>query len=562
MKLTPWLCSIKNGIARAFKQAKVKRRRVAVGEQLLANGGGAEQLEDRTVLNAQYYMTDHQDGVYDSGHLLQPQPNPPIDLQLDPIGNPAIPIRVYFNGLVNVSGSVPNGNHPFVTRLSVNTAGVTGFAYYFGGDVSNAPFLTFWYEVENGENTPGPLVGVQDLHITGGDLFGNTKITDGGAAQNIVNLDVLADSGTGSGNPSQSDPGAIIDQQSFLSRGVVVKKHIFIDTKPIVLDVTSTTANSTPYGGVTNGPRPYRVGDAPIYIQVRYSEAVTVAGTPTLALATDGHFGLDGTDARAVYYSGSGTNVLTFEYIIRPGDNTFDLDIAANNALNLPVGAALHDQDFVPDDALNGMNGPTLNGLVPGTLGFNKNIQVDTLAPLVGKRPDQPDGAAFTGITSLVSNGTYGAGQVITIRMTFNEDVLLTGTPSLILATGPNNREATYAGFAGTDTLLFTYVVQLGDASLDLDYVNANALKLNGGTLTDKAGNAASLVLPIPGQPGSLSFNKDLVIDTDVAVTNVTTPLPNGNYGIGQVIPIQVFFNKPVIVTGSSLPQLLLKLDS
>jgi len=44
--------------------------------------------------------------------------------------------------------------------------------------------------------------------------------------------------------------------------------------------------------------------------------------------------------------------------------------------------------------------------------------------------------------------------------------------------------------------------------------VNTSSLELNGSTITDLAGNTADLTLPSPGAPGSLSANKNIVIDT------------------------------------------------
>lgn len=557
MKLTPWLRSLKSGIARTLLRPRVKRRETSSSQIVASHGAGAEPLEDRTLLNAQIYRTNLQDGVYDSGHLLQPQPNPPINLQLDPRGIPAIPITVEFQGTVTIGSSLAVGTPWAVLEFNTfsndpsapNYPGVVGQAYYLEGAQTNAPWLTFWYEVRNGENTPGPLQpNGGDLRVVGGFTIPNTTIQD--AAGPVV-LAVLPATG-------RSANGNIID-----STDRSQDKHIFIDTQPIVLDIDSTTEDSVPYNiDPSQGPvrRPYRVGDEPIHIQIQLSEPVAITGTPELVLQTDGILGAQATDGRAIYKSGSGTSLLQMDYTINPGDNTFDLDTASTSAFQLPAGASVRDQDFVQDNGLLTVSAPSNGGLVPGILGAHKTIQVDTLTPLVGPRPDQPPDSPFTGVTSLNANGTYGAGQTLTIRVSFNEAIVLTGSPTLVLATGPVNREATFAGFDGTDTLLFTYTVQPGDVSSDLDYVGPGALHLNGGSLTDLAGNAAVLTLPAPGATGSLSFNKNIVIDTIVAVTNVTTTVPSGSYGIGQVIPVQVIFNKPVTVFGT--PQLILDLDS
>ncbi|NCZ70800.1 MAG: hypothetical protein EBY80_11670, partial [Actinobacteria bacterium] len=62
--------------------------------------------------------------------------------------------------------------------------------------------------------------------------------------------------------------------------------------------------------------------------------------------------------------------------------------------------------------------------------------------------------------------------------------------------------------------LVFNYTVQAGDTSADLDYVGANSLVLNGGVITDVAGNGAVLTLASPGAAGSLGANAAIEIDT------------------------------------------------
>jgi hypothetical protein len=62
---------------------------------------------------------------------------------------------------------------------------------------------------------------------------------------------------------------------------------------------------------------------------------------------------------------------------------------------------------------------------------------------------------------------------------------------------------------------VFRYTVVAGDTASDLDYVSANALTLNGGSITGAIGDA-TLVLPKPGQPGSLGAGSNVVIDNGV----------------------------------------------
>jgi CSLREA domain-containing protein len=292
-------------------------------------------------------------------------------------------------------------------------------------------------------------------------------------------------------------------------------------TAPTVTNITSTSANGS-----------YNAG-AVIPVTVTFSEPVTVIGTPQLTLETGA------TDEVINYTSGSGTTTLTFTYTVQAGDTSADLDYVATTSLALNGGTI---KDAATNDA-------TLTLAAPGTagsLGFNKAIVIDTTAPTV------------TNVTSSAANGTYGLGAVIPVTIQFSEPVTVTGTPQLTFETGATDEVVNYTSGSGTSTLTFTYTAQFGDVSPDLDYVGTTSLALNGGTISDAATNNATLTLPTPGNSGSLSFNKNIVINaTNPVVTNVTSTAANGSYTTGALIPVTVTFSSAVTVTGT--PQLTLE---
>ncbi len=284
-----------------------------------------------------------------------------------------------------------------------------------------------------------------------------------------------------------------------------------------VTSVSSTTANGT-----------YGTGDT-ISIQVNFTTPVTVdtsGGTPTLSLNSGG---------TATYTSGSGTNTLTFTYTIANGDGSPDLDYTSATAISLNGGSIKH-----------WVTGATASLVLPspaatGSLGANANLVIQT-------------GPRVTNVTSTTANGTYGPGSVISIQLTFDSVVNVTGTPQLALNSGGT---ASYTSGSGTNVLTFTYTVASGDNSPDLDAASATALSLNGGTIESSLGADAFPNLPIPGATGSLGANKNIVIDAiPLAVKSLAPSLPNGFYGVGMTVPIQVTFNKPAFVTGT--PQLAL----
>ena len=144
----------------------------------------------------------------------------------------------------------------------------------------------------------------------------------------------------------------------------------------------------------------------------------------------------------------------------------------------------------------------------------------------------QPPGPAVTSITSNTANGSYKVGDTISIQVGFDAAVTVTGTPQLTLATGGAGRAVNYASGSTTDTLTFTYTVQAGDSSTDLDIFSTGALSLNGGGITQTVGGtAATLTLPTPGTAGSLGANKALVVDgiaPAVAITSNVSTLKAG----------------------------------
>ncbi len=136
-----------------------------------------------------------------------------------------------------------------------------------------------------------------------------------------------------------------------------------------------------------------------------------------------------------------------------------------------------------------------------------------------------------TNVTSSTADGTYRAGDQISINVSFDRPVFVTGTPQLTLSVG-SNRISHYSSGTGTSTLTFTYTVQSGDISSDLEYSNTLALAVGqGGAIKDSVDTDANLALPAIGGPGSLSANKSIVIDA--ALPLVTGLSPTSGLGGG-----------------------------
>ncbi len=231
----------------------------------------------------------------------------------------------------------------------------------------------------------------------------------------------------------------------------------------------------------------YSAGNT-ITIQANFDEVVYVVnGPPSITLET----GI--TDRVATYMSGSGTTILNFTYTVQPGDYSADLDVADQWQFSLN-GAN------ITDEALNNSYLMTPYGANPNSIASAKNIQVDGTAPTV------------SGITSSSADGSYQSGSIDVI-VVFDEPVTVTGNPRILLETGVTDRYATYTSGSGTQNIHFTYSIQPGDMSADLNYASSSALELNGGTIRDAAMNDFGLTLPAPGSGSSLAAMKTIVVD-------------------------------------------------
>ena len=185
----------------------------------------------------------------------------------------------------------------------------------------------------------------------------------------------------------------------------------FDSVAPTVNNVTSTKTDGS-----------YTI-DEVIPITVTFSEIVNVTQTPTLTLETGS------SDAVLNYSSGSGSNILTFNYTVAAGHSSIDLEYVDTSSLALNSGTIL--------DAAT--NNATLTLVSPGTtnsLGENKSLVIDTTAPeitLVGNDIETIEvGATYTEqgatatdnydttLTVVVGGDTVDTAIVGTYSVTYN----------------------------------------------------------------------------------------------------------------------------------------------
>ena len=99
------------------------------------------------------------------------------------------------------------------------------------------------------------------------------------------------------------------------------------------------------------------------------------------------------------------------------------------------------------------------------------------------------DGKApvVTTTNSTTADGHYKEGNQISLSVTFDEPVDVTGVPTITLETGDVDANAGYVSGSGTDTLVFSYKIGSGQDSADLDYASTAALDLGPAELSSTA---------------------------------------------------------------------------
>ena len=195
----------------------------------------------------------------------------------------------------------------------------------------------------------------------------------------------------------------------------------------------------------------------------------------------------------------------------------------------------------------------SMSNLVPPTVDSG-DVDITDGATVTITNDDAP---VVLEVTSDATNGSFKVGDALNIYVQYDTEVVVTGTPQLTLETGTTDRTINYVD-RSVSTLRFVYTVQAGDVSSDLDVTSSSALALNGGTIKSTGGTDASLTVQQGATGGSLSQNKNLVIDGVVpTVTSVSSTFGDGSYPQGANIFLLVNFSEAVTVTGT--PQLTLE---
>ena len=175
---------------------------------------------------------------------------------------------------------------------------------------------------------------------------------------------------------------------------------------------------------------------------------------------------------------------------------------------------------------------------------------------------------AVSGVTinSPAGGDTFELSEVIVVRVTFDQNTRITGSPRLALRIGSQTRQAPwseFSGSAGSSWIEFVYVVVAADSDADGVSVNANAIDLNGGSIKIAGGSTdAALSLGSYAITNSGGHKVDGSRETSPAVRDVffefVTPATPDTFVLGDLVYAIVDFDRAVSTTGS--PRLALRI--
>jgi hypothetical protein len=263
-----------------------------------------------------------------------------------------------------------------------------------------------------------------------------------------------------------------------------------------------------------------KLGDD-LEITLLYSLPVTVTDTPYI----EAQIGFN--TRRFYYYSGNGSSKIIFRYTVSSADLDED-GITFAHSIELNGGSLT----YSPRTAVI-ENVPT-DLEIP-----NSQINVDGIVPY------------FTAMTVPVG-GNYSIGQQLKYRLTYSEEVNVTGVPGFNLNLGSGTVVAKYKSGSGTTVLEFSRIVA-GESDAN-GFTTGTTLSLStiaGITILDQAGNSISNFIPS-------TTSNDILVNVILPTIMSVIPPAATTYTLGQNLDFTLNMSEATNVTGSpSLPVVL-----
>ena len=387
----------------------------------------------------------------------------------------------------------------------VTVTGTPQVALTIGDQVRHATYSMSWgddryadfsYVVQEGDwDDDGVSIAADSLFLNGGTI----KSADGSVDADLTHAAVPPDRGTKVDGISDVTPPRV--------------RAIRFDSSPARGDT-------------------YELGET-VEVVVEFDGAIETTAEPQLALTI-------GTETRRATRVGWSSHSLHFEYTVQAADRDEDGISIPANALSISGGTITAPDGTTPADLTHAAVAAEGGSKVNGSLVASPRVSNIFLT----SRPGRGD--------------TYARGETIEVGVLFNRTVAVTGTPRVALTIGARTRHAAYSGSWG-EYADFSYVVQEDDRDEDGISIPANALELNGGTITAADGTTDADLTHAPAGP-----DRDMKVDGSRAVTPPrvraiyydSSPARGDTFELGETVEVVVEFDSGVEADGD--PQVAL----
>ena len=256
-------------------------------------------------------------------------------------------------------------------------------------------------------------------------------------------------------------------------------------------------------------------------MEVEFDGVVKATGEPRIALVI-------GTRTRHGTQYGWSSHSLRFQYTVQAGDRDEDGISIPANALSLAGGTIT---------AADGTTAADLTHEAVAPEGASKVNGSDVTPPRVR--------AIRFGYSPPARGDTYELGETVEVEVEFDRAVTATGAPQVALTVGTETRHAAFRGW-GTQTLHFDYTVQAGDRDEDGISIPANALALNGGSITAADGTTdADLTHAAvgPERDRKVDGSSDITPPRVAAIYFDSSPARGDTYELGETVEVVVTFD-------------------
>ncbi|WP_370539755.1 MBG domain-containing protein [Algoriphagus sp. Y33] len=468
-------------------------------------------------------------------------------------GGAALPAWLSFDGATRTFSGTPgnsdSGNIDIEVIASDGNGGNVSDVFRISVTaVNDAPSISAPFTITLDEDLPGALTGISFSDSDAGTNLVTVTFNVGSGSLSAEPGSGVAVSGTSSSRIIEGNIDAI---NSFISNGELTFTTALNATSDVILSITiNDNGNSGSGGSLTSSANVTldvtAVNDAPVNSipgPQQTDQNVTLefsSGSGNQISVSDVDVGSEDVIVSLTASNGMITLSTTAGLVFTTGTGSNDAALSMEGSI-ADINAAFNGMTFTPTAGYSGLAGITITTNDQGFSGSGGaqededviTIIVDSINPVV------------TSVTSSGENGIYKIGDELFIQVIFDQAVIVSGgAPTLSLETGVTDREVNYTSGSGTNTLNFSYTVQNGDQTSDLDYTSAGALSLNGSVIQNTSGDDAILTLPAVGSANSLAGQKNLVIDGVRPTSNIV--VSEDELRIGETSLVTVTFSEAV----------------